>query len=403
MQYQYQVADAHGKIERGSAEADSREQMISKLKAQGKYALEIKEKKGPAISFQFNSFLGTGRLSDNERLNFTQQLTSLLNARIPLERALGTLSRLKFTPQLNDIILQLRRLLQEGLSFSGALEQFPRQFPPLFINMVRVGETGGILPQVMTRLAQYQEEDLNFRRHLTGSLVYPVFVTITCIGSFIFLVTSVIPQFQKIFQDMGSELPFITQVVLFFGKLAMDLWYIPVLAIGIICFWYFRELETAEGRYRIDKIKLKIPIIGKILEKIATQKMVQSLGLLVGSGVSLLTSINIASAIIGNEVFAKALRDTEQKVRQGNNLASSLMAADVFPTLAVEMIAVGEEGGNLDFMLEQVAKTYDHEIEHQMSILLTLFEPIIMLLILGVVAIFAVAVILPVMNLNNRI
>jgi type II secretory pathway component PulF len=397
VQFQYQVADTQGKIERGNAEADSKEQLISKLKSQGKFPLEIKESRSISIN------LPKRNISAKERLSFTQQLAGLLSAKIPLERALGTLCRLHFGPKMDNVILQLRRLLQEGLSFSGTLEKFPGYFPTLYINMVRIGEAGGMLPQVMSRLAQYQEDDINFRRYLISSLTYPAFIMFASFIAIIFFVTAVIPQFQSIFKDIGMELPLITKLVLFFGNVFINFWFIPILAIGASIFWYLRENGTPDGRNRLDRIKLKLPGLGKLLEKIATQKMVQSLSLLVGSGVALLTSLTITSDLIGNEVFARALRDAEQRVRQGNTLASSLAAYPVFPILAVEMIAVGEEGGNLDFMLEQVTRTYDNEIKHDLGIFLSLAEPVIIFLLVGVIAILAIAIMLPVLNMNSQI
>ncbi len=398
MQFQYQAADTQGKIERGNAEADSKEQLISKLKAQGKFPLEIKEGRAP-IKIK----LPKKSISAKERLGFTQQLAGLLTAKIPLERSLGTLSRLHFGAKMDNIILQLRRLLQEGLSFSAALEKFPGYFPPLYINMVKIGEAGGMLPQVMTRLAQYQEDDINFRRYLISSLTYPAFIMGASLLAIIFFVTAVIPQFQDIFNDMGMELPLITKLVLLVGGAAINFWFIPVIALGGLIFWYIRENSTPDGRNRLDSIKLRVPVFGKLLEKIVTQKMVQSLSLLVGSGVALLTSLTITSDLIGNEVFARALREAEQRVRQGNTLASSLAAYPVFPILAVEMIAVGEEGGNLNYMLEQVTRTYDNEIKHSLSVFLALAEPLIIFLLVGVIAILAIAIMLPILNMNSQL
>lgn len=404
MQFQYQVADSKGAIERGSAEADSKEQLIAKLKSQGKYPLEIKESSTLSLSFSFKIKISRGdKLSDKERLGFTQQMAGLLSARIPLERALATLTRLKFGSKMDEVVVQLRRLLQEGHSFSSALEKFPNYFPPLYISMVKIGEAGGVLPQVMSRLAQNQEEEMNFRRYLVSSLFYPIIVMGLSLCSIGFFVIVVIPQFQSVFRDMGLELPLVTKLVMFFGQLMVNFWFIPAIAIAGAVFWWMRESATPQGRYRVDQLKLKIPMLGKVFEKIATQKMAQSLSLLVGSGVSLLESLIISSDIIGNEVFGSALRETERRVRQGNTLANSLASYSVFPIMAVEMIAVGEEGGNLEYMLEQVNRIYNNEVKHDLGMFLAMIEPLITVLLVAVIALLAVAILLPVLSMNSQI
>lgn len=401
MQFQYQVADSKGAIERGSAEADSKEQLIAKLKSQGKYPLEIKESQSlSSLSIKISR---SDKLSDNERLSFTQQISGLLSARIPLERALATLSRLKFGAKMDEVVVQLRRLLQEGHSFSSALEKFPNYFPPLYISMVKVGEAGGVLPEVMNRLAQNQEEQMNFKRYLISSLFYPMVVMALSLCSIVFFVAVVIPQFQTVFSDMDMELPLITKLVMIFGNMMINFWFIPVIAIAGFVFWWIRESATPKGKYRVDQLKLKIPVLGKLFEKMATQKMAQSLNLLIGSGVPLLESLIISSEIIGNEVFGSALRETERRVRQGNTLANSLASFSVFPLMAMEMIAVGEEGGNLEFMLEQVNRIYNDEVKHDLGMFIAVAEPLITVLLVVVIAILAIAVMLPVLSMNSQI
>jgi type II secretory pathway component PulF len=403
LQFQYQVADSKGAIERGSAEADSKEQLIAKLKSQGKYPLEIKESASLATISLKIKFSRKDKLSDKERLSFTQQMAGLLSAKIPLERALNTLTRLKFGSKMDEIIVQLRRLLQEGHSFSSALEKYPNYFPPMYISMVKIGEAGGILPQVMSRLAQNQEEEMNFRRYLVSSLFYPVIVMGLSLCSIGFFVMVVIPQFQSVFQDMGMQLPLVTRLVMFFGQMMVNFWFVPVIAIGGFAFWWIRQSATPQGKLRVDQLKLKIPVLGKVFEKIATQKMAQSLSLLIGSGVSLLESLVITGDIIGNEVFGTAMRETERRVRQGNTLANSLASFSVFPLMAVEMIAVGEEGGNLEYMLEQVNRIYNNEVKHDLGMFLAVIEPLITVLLVAVIAILAVAILLPVLGMNSQI
>ncbi|HEY8463061.1 MAG TPA: type II secretion system F family protein [Bacillota bacterium] len=399
MQFYYKVANAGGKIETGYNEAESREQLIQKLKAQGKFPLEIKAgtKLAGAVPLK-----GKG-INRQQRLIFSQQLAGLLGAGISIERALAILSRLANDTKVTALVQDLRRLLQEGHSFTAALELYPQHFPALYISMVRAGEAGGILPEVLKRLARFQEEEIALRRFIISSLTYPVLIAVACLASLIYFVADVIPKFQEILEGMGSELPLITQVVMGVGTAFKNYWLALAILVGVGVGWFLGQLATPAGRFRIDRAKLKLPLIGEILQKVAVSKMAMSLSLLTGSGVPLLAGLNITSEIMGNAVLAKALREVEREVKTGSSLVNSMHAQKVFPVMAVEMIGVGEESGNINGMLEQVARTYDNDVKNSLSIFMSVFEPVLILTMVGVIAILALAVLLPLMNLNSQI
>ena len=394
MQFSYRVVDPQGKIETGKSAADSREKLIAKFKAQGKTPLEIKEE--TVTNFKINR----GQLSIQERLNFTQQLAGLLQAGVPLEKALGILSKLTFRPETGALVLQLRRSLQEGMAFTVALERFPNYFPPLYINMIRAGEAGGILPQVLQRLAKYMEDEIGLRRFVIGSMIYPCIVLAASTMTLFFFIGYVIPKFETIFQSMGSELPLITKIVIFFGRTVFNYWWLLLIILAGVGGWAIKELATVKGRLRFDRLKLSLPLIGPVLQKVATAKMAFALSLLNGSGVPILTCLHITSEIVGNQVLTLALREVEREVKKGNTLSNSMAAQDVFPVLAVEMIGVGEESGNLGVMLEQVSRTLEGEVRHSMQVFLAVFEPVLILFMVGVIAILAVAILLPIINMN---
>lgn len=397
MEYRYRTADALGRIETGTAQAESKEQLIQKLRAEGRYLLEIREQTAADARLKFR------RIRVQERLNFTQQLAGLLNAGITLERALAILNELEFGREWDNVLRQLRRSLEAGLSFTAALEKFPEYFPPLFINMVRAGEAGGILPGVLERLARYQEDELHLRRFISSSLVYPAFVLAASILALVFFVIVVIPSFQQIFESMDAELPFLTRMVLVCGRLLMKFWWVLLLGAAGAAAWLFKFIATPEGRLRFDRFKLRLPLLGVVLQKIATARMTLALSQLVTSGVPLLDSIEIASRVMENEYLGRALREVGTKVRQGNTLAGSLAGQGVFPVLAVKMIGVGEESGNLGPMLERVSRTYDGEVRHSMGIFLSVFEPLLIVLLVGVIAVLAVSILMPILNINSRI
>ncbi|HBF37891.1 MAG TPA: hypothetical protein DDW50_11275 [Firmicutes bacterium] len=397
MLFSYKAANTSGHIELGRIDAESKEQLIFQLKAQGKFPLEIKEA-AELLPFKLNR----SRFSRQERLTFTQQLAGLLGAGIPLERALGILSKLKFSPNIGNVVVQLRRSLQEGLPFTAALERFPDFFPDLYINMVQAGEAGGILPQVLKRLAQYLEEEIQLRRFIIGSLFYPIILMVSSLGAVLFYVAVVIPKFQAVFEGMDTELPLVTRAVMVFGECVNNYWWLALLFIGGFLVWWFKEAATPKGKMRIDRLKLKIPWVGPILEKLAIVKMAFALSLLSGSGVSLLDGLTIAGKIMGNDWLACAIQKVAQEVKQGNTVAQSMAAQKVFPVLAVEMIGVGEESGNLATMLEQVAATYDGEVKHSLSIFMSVFEPLLIFVMVGVIGILAVSILLPVINMNSQ-
>lgn len=400
MQYNYRITDISGKIASGWEEAESREQLISKLKAEGKFVLDIQEKQS-AISMAVS--FGQARFSKQERLIFTQQLAGLLTAGIPLEKSLAILSKLKFGAQTGEVIHQIRKSLQEGLSISSALERFPKYFPPLYISMVKAGETGGILPQILTRLSQYLEEEINLKRFIIGSLFYPLILVFASLTAILFFVVMVIPQFKNIFRDMGSELPLVTQLVMMFGEIILTYWPILLVITVILIAWWIKEKASSEGRVRLDRLKLRIPLLGTLLTKMAVAKMTLALSMLYESGISLLASLNVAAEIMGNAFLAKALNEVEVEVRRGHSLSGSMAGKEVFPVMAVEMIGVGEESGSLGQMLQRVVKTYEDEVKHSLSIFLTILEPLLILVMVGVIAILAVAILLPIININNQI
>jgi len=397
LQFTYKTTDYNGKIEYGQAEADSREQLIAILKSRGKIPLEIKSET------KMHSSVRISRFSKKERLNFTQQLAGLLNAGISLEKALGILNRIILRGELANIIQQLQRLLQEGHSFTAALEKHPRHFPALYINMVRAGEAGGILPQVLDRLAKYQEEELNLRNFIISSLIYPVILGFASLGLLLLYMIVVVPKFEPIFAEMDTGIPLITKIVMLVGNCLNRYWIVLIVILISLIVTYFRLNSTQAGKQRIDQFKLQLPLLGGIFQKIAISRMSLALSMLAGSGVSLLQALAIAGTVSDNLVINNALQAVIGDVKQGNTLVNSMVNQKVFPTLAIEMIGIGEESGNLEEMLNQVANAYENEVKNGLKIFLAIFEPLLILLMVSVIAILAIAILLPVFSLNSQI
>jgi general secretion pathway protein F len=397
MQFSYKAVDALGNVEAGKVAADAKEQVFSLLKAQGKAPLEIKGDNRLPVR------LTRGRFSRQERLSFTQQLAGLLTAGIAIERALAILARLSSGKETSRIINRLNQSLHEGLSFSAALEAFTGEFSPLYLNMVRAGEIGGVLPEVLKRLAQYLEDEIGLRRFIIGSLIYPAIIVTSSVAALLFFVGDVIPKFQGIFEGLGSQLPLITRMVMFCGNSLTRYGWLGLVLTGLFIVWFVKAAATAQGRLWLDRFKMQLPLIGQLQQKMVVAKMAMALSLLERSGVPLLTGLQISAEIMGNTVFTRALHTVEREVRAGQTLAQSMAKQQIFPLLAMEMIGVGEESGNLSAMLNQVAKTYEGEVKNAVGIFLSVFEPVLILLMVGVIAILAIAVLLPIVNLNSQI
>lgn len=397
MQFTYKVADANGRLEVGQEEAASSEQLVAMLKARGKYPLEIKAES------QIKSNLRQRRFSVKERLSFTQQLAGLLAAGVSLEKALAILNRLTLNGGLSGIIGQLHRSIQEGHSFTAALEKHPQQFPALFVNLTRAGEAGGLLPQILKQLVSYEEEQLSLRNFIISSLIYPVILAGASAFVIMIYVGVVIPQFQTIFSEMNSQLPLITQLVMVFGSgLQRFGWLFLVLgAIGLVVF--LKIIATPEGRLRYDRWKLRLPFLGVVLQKIAIARMSMSLSMLCLSGVPLLSGLAMAGEVAGNKGISVALGEVVEEVKQGSTLVNSLAQKGLFPALAVEMIGIGEESGNLGEMMSQVAKTYEGEVKQNVSLFLSVFEPMMLFMMVGVIAVLAAAILLPIVDINAQI
>lgn len=397
MEFSYKAANRNGLIETGRSEAVSEEQLVTNLKAKGLFPLEIKGVSGPGFS------LFKKRFSRKEKLTFTRQLAGLLNAGIGLEKALAIINRLSFGREMNEIIGQLYRLLQEGHSFTTALEKYPQHFNKLYISMVKAGEAGGILPQVLNRLVRYEEDELNLKNFIVSSLVYPAILGIACIGVLLLFMMVIIPTFEPIFAEMGNDLPFLTKVVILLGKGLQYFWWLFLLIAVGFGVWFWKWVGTENGALKFDSFKLRLPLLGIVLTKIAVSRMCLSLSMLCGSGVPLLTALTIAGDVSGNLKLNKALGEVILEVKQGSTLVASLGNKKIFPVLAVEMIGVGEESGNLEGMLDQASNTYDTEVKQSLSMFMAVFEPLLILAMVGVIGVLAIGILVPIFNLNSQI
>lgn len=334
---------------------------------------------------------------------FSRQLADLLKAGINLNRALGTLTRQTSNPQFAEVVAQIQADVAAGTPLADALERHPRVFTTLYASMVRAGETGGFLEDVLQRSAIFAEKEQELRGRITSALIYPTLLVVVGISAVAFLLTFFIPRFALIFKDLGGQLPGITRAMLGLSELLAGFWWaiLAVLLFAVLAFWRWRQ--TPQGRLAFDRLKLRVPALGDVLRKTAVARFTRTLGTLLKSGVPILTAIDIAKEALGNAVLQLDAAEAAAAVKEGRSLAEPLARSPHFPPVVVDMIAVGDESGNLDDVLIHVADTYDREVDRAVRVFVSLLEPVLLMFMAVIVGLIVISMLLPVFSLNAMV
>ena len=365
----------------GAIEAADEKSAIERLKNSGIIPLKVA---APEEGIKKRITL---RSSKTDLLTFTTELSSLLSAGLPLDRSLNILSEISESKDMKNIVQSILKSIREGSSFSDALQRHPKVFPRLYINMIRAGEAGGVLDVVLDKLNEFLESSKELKEHIFSVMIYPIILIVTSGISIIILLTYVLPKFSVIFAELGSSLPLPTQVLLTFSNALKSYWWIvlSVMIAGWIIFKNYIKSDT--GRYNWDAFKLKL--MGEVIRKLETARFCRTLGTLLRSGVPLLQALNNARDVINNQVIASAIDAVSAGAKEGKGIAVPLSSANVFPPLALSMIKVGEETGQLDNMLMKVASTYEKSLNVAIKRFVSLLEPV-MILSMGLVIGFIV-------------
>ena len=379
--FSYRATTMEGAIVEGAIEAADEKSAIERLKNSGIIPLKVA---APEEGIKKRITL---RSSKTDLLTFTTELSSLLSAGLPLDRSLNILSEISESKDMKNIIQSILKSIREGSSFSDALQRHPKVFPRLYINMIRAGEAGGVLDVVLDKLNEFLESSKELKEHVLSVMIYPIILIVTGGISIIILLTYVLPKFSVIFAELGSSLPLPTQVLLRFSNALKSYWWIvlSVIIAGWIIFKNYIKSDT--GRYNWDAFKLKL--MGEVIRKLETARFCRTLGTLLRSGVPLLQALNNARDVINNQVIASAIDAVSTGAKEGKGIAVPLSSANVFPPLALSMIKVGEETGQLDNMLMKVASTYEKSLNVAIKRFVSLLEPI-MILSMGLVIGFIV-------------
>jgi type IV pilus assembly protein PilC len=399
--FAYTARSRDGKTQKGSLTADNRAAVITMLQSRGLVAdaSGIKEEKKGR-----KSGLGQKRVKMGELLIFTRQAATMINAGLPLLQSLDILAEQTDDANFSAVIQGIGQDVEGGETFSEALRKYPKAFPDLYVSMVRAGEAGGDLDGVMLQLADYMESTAELIRRIKSAMTYPVvaFAMILLMASG--LIVFVVPQFAKIFADLGGTLPVPTQILITLSEVMRSWKAFVVLGFaGGVVFAVKLYGQTETGRYNLDKLILKLPVFGSLQRKVAVSRFTRTLSTLTRSGVAILQAMEIVERTAGNEVFAKAVRDSADSVRNGETLAEPLARSGVFPTMVTRMISVGEKTGALEVMLEKISDFYDSEVKATVDSLTSLIEPLLIMMMGLVVGGIVIALFMPILGLSSLI
>ncbi|NVM57730.1 MAG: type II secretion system inner membrane protein GspF [Desulfobacterales bacterium] len=406
--YEYIALDRSGKSLNGIIDADSAVAARQKLRGSGIFPVEVNE----TVSVSVPRGLPSGpvsvsglfkRVKPGEVSVMTRQLSILLAAGVPLVAALDALISQITNPLLEKNMAQIKESINEGNSLAFSLSQHPRLFSNIYVNMVRAGEASGSLDVVLSRLAEYSEHQEALRGRFKAALAYPVFMSLIGTLVLFFLITFIVPNITQIFAEMHHTLPLPTVALITVSGFFKSFWWVVVLAGAGVIITVKQFIKTSKGHYIWDKIKLRIPVLGRINQKMALARFARTLGTLIQGGAPLLSALEIVRNIVNNILIAEAIDNAAEEIEAGKSLAIPLGRSRWFPPIAVQMISVGEQSGELETMLNKIADTYEKEVESQIMAMTSLLEPLMILVMGLVVGFIVVSVLLPIFEMNQMI
>lgn len=398
--FEYKVRDRTGKLVTGQLIGDSETLVLQKLREQGLTPIQVR-KANAGLKMEIN--LRPGRVKLKDLSVFCRQFATMVNSGLPILRALAILSEQTASKELAKILVQVRTDVEQGSSLSGALAKHPKAFNDLFVAMVKAGETGGVLDDVLLDIADTIETEVELRRKIKSAMTYPVVVVILVVLIMAAMLLFIVPQFETIYASLNSSLPLPTRILLGVSRLVRTYWWAVVLGAIGGRYAFRRYKATPAGRAQVDAIKIRVPVFGPLFHKVALARFANTFGMLLKSGVPILQAMDIVKETVNNQVIAKAVDDVKGSVREGESIAKPLGKHAVFPPMVVQMLAVGEETGAVDTMLEKVAQFYNSEVEATVDALTSLIEPLLIAVIGGAVGAAVIALYLPMFNIINLI
>ena len=395
--FSYRAKDHTLHVVEGTIEAESEAAAISRLGHDGIHPISLVEAGSPpAASRQ----LFRRRISPETLAHTTHQLADLLGGGLPLLNALSLLANQTEHVGLRRVIERVADAVRDGQSLSEALAAHPDIFPPLYRSLVKAGETGGGIEQALSRLAELGEREAELRSRVLSAAAYPLFVLVIAMAMVAFLMAYVIPKLSLVFLETDQVLPLPTRILLAISHVVVAWWWVLVVAVAAAVLAVRRWSARAQGKLALDRLIIAVPALGSLVRKLDTARLARNLGMMVGQGVPILQALEVAAGTVDNTLLRVALQAARDAVREGSSLAAALTATGRFPAFATNMIAVGEESGTADRALLKVAATYEREADRALRVLTTILEPVLLLLVGGVVMFIVLAMLLPVFQIG---
>ncbi|HVL39449.1 MAG TPA: type II secretion system F family protein [Fimbriimonadaceae bacterium] len=399
--YSYTFRDATGGTQKGTAEAESEEILRKRFEEQGFTITEVSMIRAKAP--RPKSF---GRVKLTNLSVFCRQFSTMVDAGVSLVRCLDVLGQQTQDPKLKKILLDIGERVEGGESLSRAMQRHPKAFSNLFIGLIRAGEVGGVLEESLQRLSHFLEKDVELRRKVKAALTYPALVAIAAVGIVVFLVSWFIPEWAKILVDLGlkgDDIPAPTQFLIDLSDMIKHRWWIMLLSLAIIIIAWKLFTSTRFGRRVADRMKLKVPVFGKLHHKVCMARFSRTMGTLLTSGVPILQAMETVAGTVGNTIMSDAVLEARARIREGDRIGDPLEASRLFPPMVVHMIGVGEESGSLDFMLQKIADFYESEVEAALQSLTAAIEPIMIVSLGFVVGFIVISMFLPLVRVIERL
>ncbi len=396
--FEYRAVDPAGREMAGNLIADSRAAAVQRLSQQSLYPVSVEE----AGQSSGGLSLGGTRVPRASVDAFTRELANLLAAGVPLSRALYILSQEASRPSAQRRWTAVREDVVGGMPLAGALAQYPRSFPPVYVAMVRAGETGGFLDTVLSQIADFRQRERDLKGRVTAALIYPAVLATLAISVMTFLLTYFIPRFAAVFAEFGGSLPWLTRAIVATSDLAARHWPVALVGVVLAAVAVRRALASERGRRFVERAVLRSPAVGRVVARFALVRFCRMLGTLLGAGVPLVTALQAAKQAIGNQTLADTVTRAVEAVQGGSPLAQGLTASpQLFPASVVEMVAVGEEAGRLDKELVRLADSYEAELDRQLRTLVSLAEPALLFVMAALIGTVVIGMLLPIFTLQE--
>jgi type IV pilus assembly protein PilC len=394
--YVWKGVNRKGRKKKGEMEAESENVARLMLRRQGIEPSKIKAK--PKDVFENVKFLQP-RVTEKDIVVMTRQFATMIDAGLPLVQCLDILYSQQDNRTFRKILKNIKEDVEEGSTFADALKQHPEAFDDLFVNLVAAGEIGGILDIILNRLAAYIEKASKLKKKVKGAMTYPIVVMVIAVMVVAVILIFVIPVFESMFADFGRALPLPTQIVVAISDFVKGYVIYMIVGMALLVFLFRRFYKTDKGEALIDNLVLKLPVFGMLIRKVAVAKFTRTLGTMISSGVPILDSLEIVAATAGNRTIEEAIRETRQSISEGRTIAEPLADSEVFPSMVVQMISVGEATGALDTMLSKIADFYDDEVDVAVEALTSMLEPFMMVFLGGTIGGLVVAMYLPIFQM----